>query len=85
MLDAHPELAIGPETQFVPDLIHAAIDAIVEVDHRGPHAGATSGSTRMSSLAAAAEQDLAGVLRPSTRSTPSLRASRGGARRRLGT
>lgn len=22
MLDAHPELAIGPETQFVPDLIH---------------------------------------------------------------
>jgi hypothetical protein len=31
MLDAHPELAIGPETQFVPDLIHVddPVEAII--------------------------------------------------------
>ena len=60
MLDAHPELAIGPETQFVPDLLDAAdpVDAIT-----GSRTWADFGLDAGEFAQRAAGQDLAGVLR----------------------
>jgi Sulfotransferase family len=67
MLDAHPELAIGPETQFVPDLIEQAeagasagalVDAIVAA-----RTWADFGLAPEELADRASGEDLAGVLR----------------------
>lgn len=60
MLDAHPQLAIGPETQFVPDLIHLDdhVEAIV-----GSRTWGDFGLDQQEFARRAADQDLPGVLR----------------------
>jgi hypothetical protein len=60
MLDAHPQLAIGPETQFVPDLIHVddPVDAIV-----GARTWGDFGLDPDEFARRASGQELAGVLR----------------------
>ena len=60
MLDAHPGLAIGPETQFVPDLIHLddPISAVI-----GARTWNDFGLDPDEFTRRAADRDLAGVLR----------------------
>jgi hypothetical protein len=60
MLDAHPQLAIGPETQFVADLLHVddPVDAIT-----GARTWADFGLDPAEFARRAQGQDLAGVLR----------------------
>jgi hypothetical protein len=60
MLDAHPELAIGPETQFVPDLIHLRnpVEAII-----GSRTWGDFGLDPAEFARRAADHDLSGVLR----------------------
>jgi Sulfotransferase family len=60
MLDAHPELAIGPETQFVADLIHLEdpVGAIL-----GSRTWSDFGLDPDEFARRAADRDLAGVLR----------------------
>jgi hypothetical protein len=60
MLDAHPQLAIGPETQFVPDLIHLndPVEGII-----GSRTWGDFGLDPDEFGRRAAGQDLSGVLR----------------------
>jgi hypothetical protein len=60
MLDAHPELAIGPETQFVPDVIHLdnPVEGIV-----GSRTWGDFGLDADEFARRATGQDLSGVLR----------------------
>jgi hypothetical protein len=60
MLDAHPQLAIGPETQFVADLVHLddPVEGIV-----GARTWGDFGLDADEFARRAADQDLAGVLR----------------------
>ena len=69
MLDAHPELAIPPETHFVPDLIErerecsaptSSVDAIVAAAHLGRLRARPDGAR---ARRAAGSENAAGVLR----------------------
>ena len=68
MLDAHPELAIGPETQFVPELIDlardgAGTDELVDAITGGAHLGRLRSRRRRRCASAPRGGDLAAVLR----------------------